>query len=393
MFHMGKVIRSRKVIRDVTYRWIPFLFVVLTVIVCTALLSTSGKPPRGIVVTFSVMAGLLVFFFLLCHLMLYCTGIKHEMDTEEGNGDNGNVDPSHQLDSNIPPGFLPDANVNTNTNTNTNANTQVQQRERDQTEHHGLGRDEQHRRSQYHPDHHRLLILYVRIDRHVRQKVPSSGISPNWVLKDCHQAVHNLGTRLADTARHCTQNTRQDHKRRWQGSFHRSVPDNEFRSSISVAQQREKEMFLDSTQNRLRGASGHAVTPADQAEPREHPGEAPNSVQAHCALLGGPDVWGLVSNLFSDMRPRARLRRKSGDDYLDRTPSALDDGDTVITLRDIGPRRFVDGGLIDVGLIGSLDQPSALERTVSLFLTESRVRAQPPSEFSLKRTLRTERLG
>lgn len=153
MFHLGKVIRSRKVVRDVTYKWIPFLFVVLTVIVCTALLSTSGKPPRGIVVTFSVLAGLLVFFFLSCHLMVYCTGAKHDMDMEmemanSDNGDNSNTNPIPHPDGNLPPGSVPNAS----------ANAQAQERRRDRTENRGLGRNEQQQHGQYNTnrrtDHH-----------------------------------------------------------------------------------------------------------------------------------------------------------------------------------------------------------------------------------------------
>ncbi|KAH8772675.1 hypothetical protein F5883DRAFT_549177 [Diaporthe sp. PMI_573] len=143
MFHMDQLIRSRKVIRDVTYKWIPFLFVILTIVVSTALLSTSGHPPRGIVVTFAVFAGLLVFIFLLCHLMMYCTRIKHEMDTERANGDKDDADPSSRLNKNIPPGFL----------TAENDNTQAQQRGRDQPEQHGPGRDEQQRQSGSRPNH------------------------------------------------------------------------------------------------------------------------------------------------------------------------------------------------------------------------------------------------
>lgn len=152
MFHMGKVIRSRKVIRDVTYKWIPFLFVVLTVMVSAALLSTSGRPPRGIVVTFSVFAGLLVVFFLSCHLTLYCSRIKREMDTEGANGDNGNADPGLQLDGNTPTNFIPNTNINTTNNAN--ANTQTEPQERDFTGRYHLGSDEQHRHSQFHPDRH-----------------------------------------------------------------------------------------------------------------------------------------------------------------------------------------------------------------------------------------------
>lgn len=413
---MGKVIRSRKVVRDVTYKWIPFLFVVLTVIVCTALLSTSGKPPRGIVVTFSVLAGLLVFLFLSCHLMLYCTGIKNQMDTEGANGDNGNADPSsHQLDSNIPPGFLPDTNVNTSTNAN--ANTQVQQRGQDQTEHHNPGRVEQHRHSQYHPDHH--------MSRHVPTRSPAAqhdARGPNQVaghasdepqpqmqaenrvhpynhprileqrlsersLRRSSAAVDPLRPRRPSHQAESTQQqprpdpglegppSRQPQSRHTSGGYgsslhsnhttrsqteligqppreprnwhrgaprdaalphtlQRSVPDSQFRGSIGVAQQREREMFFSSTQTRLPRASAQANTPADQAEARGDPAETPNSVQAHLALLGGPDVWGLVFNLFSDMKPLASLRRKSADNYLDLLSPVPVDAADLVFLRD-----------------------------------------------------------
>lgn len=117
------------------------MFVILTITVSTALLSTSGHPPRGIVITFGVFAGLLVFSFLSCHLMLYCTRIKHEMDMERANGDKNDADPSSELNKNIPPGFID----------NTNTDAQAQQRERDQPEQ-VLKRDEQQRQSQTRPN-------------------------------------------------------------------------------------------------------------------------------------------------------------------------------------------------------------------------------------------------
>lgn len=113
------------------------MFVILTVTVSTALLSTSGHPPRGIVITFGVFAGLLVSSFLACHLMLYCTRIKHEMDMERANDDKDDADPSSELNKNVPRDFLPYKY----------ANAQAQQRAGDQPEQ-GLERDEQQRQSQ-----------------------------------------------------------------------------------------------------------------------------------------------------------------------------------------------------------------------------------------------------
>lgn len=113
------------------------------------------------------------------------------------------------------------------------------------------------------------------------------------------------------------------------------VPDNPSRSSISIAQQRENEMFMNRNQARRSGASAHADTPVDQAEPRGYPAGTPNSLQAHFALLGGPDVWKLASRFLSDMKPRAhRLRRKSADDDLDLTPLVPDDAADLVILRD-----------------------------------------------------------
>lgn len=412
---MGKIIQSRKVIRDVTYRWIPFLFVVLTVIVCTALLSTSGKPPRGIVVTFSVMAGLLVFFFLSCHLMLYCTGVKHEMDTEGANCDNGNADPSPQLDSNIPPGFLPDANVNTNPNANTN--TQVQQRGRDQTEHHHLGRYEQHRHSQHHPDHHtghhastrspaaqhdvrglnqvagygsdepppqsraENRVHHYNLPRTLEQRLSerslrrsSAAPDPLHPKRPPHQAestqqrsqpglgLEGFPSRSRrpssgdDKVLHSARTTRSymevaeprpHESTQWHPATtragapyqvtQRGAPEYQLHGRSNAVRRKKSELFLDETRDRIRGASAHVDTPGHQAEPRGYPAEAPNSVQAHFALLGVPDVWGLASRLLSDMKPRARLRRKSADDCCDRPPS--DDAADLVLLREINRKH------------------------------------------------------
>lgn len=396
MFHLGKVIRSRKVVRDVTYKWIPFLFVVLTVIVCTALLSTSGKPPRGIVVTFSVLAGLLVFFFLSCHLMVYCTGAKHDMDLEMANSDNGNTDPSPQPDVNIPSGFVPNAS----------ANTQAQERGRDRTEHRGLGRNEQHQQGQHNPNrrtgHHYPTSFpaaqhnvhrpsqavgygseqppppskaenevhhYSRLptsDRrssgiglrrssafpaplHTNRGPPQAGSAQERPLPDSglpsdrprsrytsggygrvlHSARTKPYTEAAGPPPHePTQQNRADPRDApVRQVLQRDVQGSQSHSSNNVDSQREKELFFTDT-------SARSHTRGDGFEHWGYPAEPQSSVRAHFAVLGGPDVWGQASRLFSDKKPLARLRRASSDDCLDWPLSALDDGDAVVRLRD-----------------------------------------------------------
>ncbi|POS80010.1 hypothetical protein DHEL01_v201583 [Diaporthe helianthi] len=136
MFHMNQLIRSRKVIRDVTYRWIPFLFVFLTVVVSTTLLSTAGHPPRGIVITFGVFAGLLVVIFLACHLMMYCTRIKQGIDAERASNRKDDDDDSGV---DVPLGFLSSIR---------NVETQAPQPRRERPDPLSPGRDARERRRQ-----------------------------------------------------------------------------------------------------------------------------------------------------------------------------------------------------------------------------------------------------
>lgn len=143
MFKMDKATGSRKIFYDITYKWVPFLFVVFLLIVCTALLSTSGKPSYGVVVAFCVTAGLLVSLFLSFHLLLYCTAISHQTNREIAHGDDRTSDPSAQHRTNVPPGF----------STNANTNTQVRQQPCEQPDHQNIDRNAHHRQSRHHASH------------------------------------------------------------------------------------------------------------------------------------------------------------------------------------------------------------------------------------------------
>ncbi|ROW06082.1 hypothetical protein VMCG_04563 [Cytospora schulzeri] len=77
---------QRKFLYDLVYKWTPLGLIVYLFIVCTALLSVSGKLSHAEVVGFCVTAGLLIAFFAICHLVLYCTRIKDQVDLEKAQG-------------------------------------------------------------------------------------------------------------------------------------------------------------------------------------------------------------------------------------------------------------------------------------------------------------------
>ncbi|KUI60080.1 hypothetical protein VP1G_07286 [Cytospora mali] len=84
----------RKFLYDLTYKWTPLGLVVFLFIICTALLTVSGRLSRSEVVGFCVTAGLLIAFFATCHLALYCTRIKDQMDLEKDQGDSSTTSSS-----------------------------------------------------------------------------------------------------------------------------------------------------------------------------------------------------------------------------------------------------------------------------------------------------------
>lgn len=92
----------RKFLYDLAYKWTPLGFVVFLFIVCTALLSVSGKLSHAEVVGFCVTAGLLITFFATCHLILYCTRIKYLVDLEKYRGENSTTSSSSHPGEGVP---------------------------------------------------------------------------------------------------------------------------------------------------------------------------------------------------------------------------------------------------------------------------------------------------
>lgn len=99
--------RQRKFLYDLVYKWTPLGLVVYLFIVCTALLSVSGKLSYAEVVGFCVTAGLLIAFFAICHLVLYCTRIKDHMDLEKNHGDGSTTSSNSRPGGNVPAGQDP----------------------------------------------------------------------------------------------------------------------------------------------------------------------------------------------------------------------------------------------------------------------------------------------
>lgn len=71
-----------KFIRDAAYLFFPFIFVAFLILLGGALLITWGNFSTAVLVGFCVTAGLLIGFFLLCHLVLYCSTWAAEENAE-----------------------------------------------------------------------------------------------------------------------------------------------------------------------------------------------------------------------------------------------------------------------------------------------------------------------
>ncbi|KUI71709.1 hypothetical protein VM1G_11737 [Cytospora mali] len=91
---MDRARGHRKFLYDLTYKWTPLGLVLLLFIICTALLTVSGRLSRSEVIGFCVTAGLLIAFFATCHLALYCTRIKDQVDLEKNQGDSSTTSSS-----------------------------------------------------------------------------------------------------------------------------------------------------------------------------------------------------------------------------------------------------------------------------------------------------------
>lgn len=72
----------RKFTRDAAYLFLPFAFVAFLILLGGALLVTWGNFSTAVLVGFCVTAGLLIGFFLLCHLVLYCSTWAAEENAE-----------------------------------------------------------------------------------------------------------------------------------------------------------------------------------------------------------------------------------------------------------------------------------------------------------------------
>lgn len=73
----------RKAIRDTAYLFLPFTFVTFIILLGGVLLVTWGHLSNAVLVGFCVTAGLLIGFFLLCHLVLYCSAWAAAFDPEK----------------------------------------------------------------------------------------------------------------------------------------------------------------------------------------------------------------------------------------------------------------------------------------------------------------------
>ncbi|CAN8095634.1 unnamed protein product [Discula destructiva] len=84
----------RKIVRDIAYLFIPFAFAIFLLLLGVALLTTRGKLSNSALVGFCVTAGMLIGFFSICHLALYCTWAKEntkKTKNDRSSSDNGSL--------------------------------------------------------------------------------------------------------------------------------------------------------------------------------------------------------------------------------------------------------------------------------------------------------------
>lgn len=72
-----------RIVHDAAHLFIPFAFVVFLLLLGAALLITWGRFSDGVLVGFCVSAGILIAFFVICHLALYCTWAREATDAEK----------------------------------------------------------------------------------------------------------------------------------------------------------------------------------------------------------------------------------------------------------------------------------------------------------------------
>lgn len=90
----------RRTVHDTAFFFIPLAFAVFLLLLGSALLITWGRLSNAVLVGFCVTAGILIGFFVTCHLALYCTRAKEAGVRETGGKDNsGSSPPGSALDA------------------------------------------------------------------------------------------------------------------------------------------------------------------------------------------------------------------------------------------------------------------------------------------------------
>lgn len=72
-----------RIVHDAAHLFIPFAFAAFLLLLGGALLITWGRLSNAVLVGFCVTAGLLIGFFIICHLALYCTWAKAKVEDEK----------------------------------------------------------------------------------------------------------------------------------------------------------------------------------------------------------------------------------------------------------------------------------------------------------------------
>lgn len=83
----------RRIVHDTAYFFIPFAFAIFLLLLGGALLITWGRLSNAVLVGFCVTAGILIGFFFICHLALYCTRAKEDGVPETGKKDDSSSSP------------------------------------------------------------------------------------------------------------------------------------------------------------------------------------------------------------------------------------------------------------------------------------------------------------
>lgn len=85
--------RPRRIVHDTAHLFIPFAFAIFLLLLGGALLITWGRLSNAVLVGFCVTAGILIGFFVICHLALYCTRAREDGVRETGKNDDSDSSP------------------------------------------------------------------------------------------------------------------------------------------------------------------------------------------------------------------------------------------------------------------------------------------------------------